>query len=595
MLLQSCQVPPNNICTEEVPPDLNQDSEVGSRGTSLLSSKSSKSTDNLAPASSNDSSGRVRILVSNESLVMPLPVVRSATLAGGLSSEQAASLAGTQTTFTTVHSIDTSPASSSSIAQDSDTFFPAPFQSYRTSSGECVAFRRVAGHWQAVLQSGFGVYASKRVMPVVSKENIGETLSWLQAQDPCISRSRVHLLSQFRAPYNLCVYLGKQGLLGGAPEQKKEPGLIERYHHERAERARLQQEQVVLREVYERQLYSLQQTKEEHQRACELLQAECSDLKSDIEELEDERQQHKATLLFLVRERDMYKNQYEGLQADYSDLKSDTEELEDYRRQHEATLISLAQERDMYKDQYEELQAEHSDLKSYVARYQGPERVLFQPRVSGTIFGKEAWARYLGDIDAEPPLPPDIDIILNSACPFWPGSKVKDTHLLVLVPAKVHDRPFTLDLLEYLTKNPRGGGHSMKCCYKSNAVKEEFGSQPSSCHSYWILVTKGVVPDSQCKTVEEQESLIADYSRKAGFNYKLPSPLEAATAILSHYVRSGERICPDSPRMHTRCTGKVDYIYPVYMGLFSLEGLNIGIDDYDSSSLSCGALCLWKL
>jgi hypothetical protein len=596
LLLHSCQVPSNNICTEEVLLDLNQDSEVGYRGTlSLLSSKSSKSTDSLASASSDASSGQARIPVSNESLVMPLPVVRSTTLAKGLFSEHAASISGAKTTFTTLHDVDTYPAPSSSIVQDSDTFFPVPFRSYRTSSGECVTFRRVADHWQAVLQSGFGGYASKRIMPVVSKEDIGETLSWLQAQDPCISRSRVHLLSQFRAPHTPCVYLGKHGLLGGAPEQKKGLGLAERYHREREERERLQQEQAFHREAYERQLCSLEQTKGEYQRACELLTVECSDLKSDIEELEDYRQQSEATLISFAQERDMYKNQYEGLLAEHSDLKSDVAELEDYRRQHEAILTSFARERDMYKNKYEGLLAEHSDLKSYVVRYQGPERVLFQPYVSGTIFGREAWARYLGDVGVEPPLPSDIDVILNSACPFWLGSKVKDTHLLVLVPAKVRDRPFTLDLLAYLAKNPYGGGHSMRCCYKSNAVKEEFGSQPSSCNAYWILVTKSVIPDSQCKTVEEQESLIADYSRKTGFNYALPSPLEAATAILSHYVRSGERICPDSPRMYTRCAGKVDYIYPVYMGLFSLEGLTIDIDDYDSSSLSGGTLCLCKL
>jgi hypothetical protein len=211
------------------------------------------------------------------------------------------------------------------------------------------------------------------------------------------------------------------------------------------------------------------------------------------------------------------------------------------------------------------------------------------------VFGQEAWVRYFGDTGVEPPLPFDIDAILNSACPFWPGSKVKDTHLLVLIPATVHDRPFTLDLLERLIENPHSGGYSTKCCYQSDAVKEEFGSQLSSCHPYWILVTRSILPDSQCKTFEEQESLVADYSCKTGLHYVVPSPLEAATAILSHHARSGERICPNYPRMYTRCAGKVDYIYPVYMGLFSLEGLHIGIDDYDSSSLSGGTLCLRKL
>jgi conjugal transfer/entry exclusion protein len=637
LLLQSCQVSSSNICTEEVLPDLNQNAEASCRGTlSRLSSRSPEGAGSLDSESFSAPSGQVQISVStNKSLA----VARSATLSGGLFSEQVASLSDMQTASTAVHGFDVCPTSTSSIVQDLDPLPPVPFRSYQTSSGECVSFRQVAGHWQAaLLRPGFDVRTSERIVPVVSKEDIGETLSWLQVQDPCISRSRVHLLSQFGAPYNLCVYLGKYGLLGGMPKQEKEPGLLEKYYHERAEREKLQKEQVVLREIYEGQLRSLEQTNEKYQRAYEELQAEHSNLKSDIEGLEDYyRQTYEATFTSLARERDMYRNQYEKLQAEhsglkseveeledyykrheatfislarerdmyedqcdelragYSDLKSEVEELEDYRQRHEATLASLARERNIYKDRYEELQAEYLHLKSYLTRYPGPERVLFQPIVSGAMFGKEEWARYLGDIGVEPPLPSDIDAILHSACPFWPDSEVKDTHLLVLIPATVHDRPFTLDLLEYLAENPRSGGHPAKCCYESDAVKREFGSLSYSCNSYWVLVTDSVLPDSQCRTIEEQEALVADYSRKTGLNYEIPSPLEAATVILSHYVRSGERICPDYPRVCTRCAGKVDHIYPVYMGLFSLEGLNIGIDDSDSSSLSCGTLCLRKL
>jgi hypothetical protein len=596
LLLQSCQVPLNNISTEEVLPDLSRDSAVDRRGTSSpLSPQSLKSADEPASAGLHVSSSQMRMSVSNEPFVMPRSVVRSTTLARGLFSTQVASLSGTQVASSTLHGANAYPALGSNIAQDPDTFSPVPFRSYRTSSGECVAFRRVAGRWQAVVRSNAGICASKCIMPVVSEEDIGETLSWLQAQNPCISRSRIHLVSQFRAPYNLCVYLGKYGLLGGTPEQEKKPKATEKYRHERVEQARLQKEQIVFRGAYEQQLHALKQTEEKYQQACKLIKVECSNLKSDMENLKDFRQQHEATVISLVRERDMYKAQYEELQTAYLHLKSDTEELEDYRQQHETTVTSLTRERDMYKDQYEKLRAEYSNLKSYVTKYQGPERVLFQPHVSGTVFGKEEWARYLGDIDAEPPLPSNIDVILNSTCPFWPSSRLGDTHLLVLIPAAVCGRPFTLDLLEWLTKNPHVGGHSTQFRYESNAVKEEFGGQPSSCNAYWILITKSVVPDSQCKTVEEQELLVADYSRKKGLNYEIPSPLEAATTILSHYVRSGERICPDSPRMYTRCTGKIDDIYPICIGLFSSTSLNIGIDDYNSSSLSGGTLCLWKL
>src|SRR3981189_1843179 len=52
-------------------------------------------------------------------------------------------------------------------------------------------------------------------------------------------------------------------------------------------------------------------------------------------------------------------------------------------------------------------------------------------------FGKAMWAKYFGDSGIEPPLPSTIPEILNSRCPFWPDKKVRQTHLLVLIPETV--------------------------------------------------------------------------------------------------------------------------------------------------------------
>jgi hypothetical protein len=98
--------------------------------------------------------------------------------------------------------------------------FVGPFT---TSSGERVLFSQQRGQWQAVLQGGVGTTAHRRTLPVASSGDIGASLEALQGQDAWSSRSRIHVLF---APHTLstsptpCVYVGKLGLLGGAPTQK---------------------------------------------------------------------------------------------------------------------------------------------------------------------------------------------------------------------------------------------------------------------------------------------------------------------------------------------------------------------------------------
>ena len=70
-------------------------------------------------------------------------------------------------------------------------------------------------------------------------------------------------------------------------------------------------------------------------------------------------------------------------------------------------------------------------------------------------FGKDLWATHLGDIGIEPPLPPNIKEILNAPCPFFPGKKVEETHLLVLIPKTVNGKPLTMQTLGELVQKPR--------------------------------------------------------------------------------------------------------------------------------------------
>jgi hypothetical protein len=209
------------------------------------------------------------------------------------------------------------------------------------------------------------------------------------------------------------------------------------------------------------------------------------------------------------------------------------------------------------------------------------------------VEGELTWKQYFGEVGEVPPLPTNINEVLNSSCPFWPGKLVKDTHLLMLVPAMVDEKPFTLDLLGDLIKSPRGGGSKTEYSRYDDAVKEELGAQSprSSC---WVLMTRDLLPGSRNKAYDAQEALVAAHASRLNLPYKMPDALSAATAILLHHARTGERLYTDDPYTYTRCQEKVlGNEYPVVVGGFSSGGIDVHssyrVHDHDD-----GVSCLRK-
>ena len=215
---------------------------------------------------------------------------------------------------------------------------------------------------------------------------------------------------------------------------------------------------------------------------------------------------------------------------------------------------------------------------------------------SSAVFGAQAWGRYFGAVGEAPSLPSDIDEILDGPCPFWPGQAVKDTHLLVLIPSTVAGAAFTLNLLEELTQNPRGGGHSTQYFLYDDEVQRSLGEEyPSS--SYWILLTRDVLPGSIGKTYAAQQALVAAQTAPVNdFPYEIPCVLEVATAILSHYVRSGIRLYEGTAELPSTSTSCAELLgdasghpSPVTVGRFCDRGLVFlsGFDDDTESGVSC--------
>jgi hypothetical protein len=152
------------------------------------------------------------------------------------------------------------------------------------------------------------------------------------------------------------------------------------------------------------------------------------------------------------------------------------------------------------------------------------------PETPTIAFGKKAWEDYFGAVDEEPALPDNINEILHSDCPFRPGKKIKETHLLVMIPSTVNNEPFTLHQLRPLSRNPKKGNLS-DCVYNSKikSLMRDLGREVAL-QPYWILMTRKVVENDTRNSL----SLKDKYPE-----YDYPKVLEAATVILTHYVRNG--------------------------------------------------------
>jgi hypothetical protein len=139
-----------------------------------------------------------------------------------------------------------------------------------------------------------------------------------------------------------------------------------------------------------------------------------------------------------------------------------------------------------------------------------------QTQILEKAFGEKEWSQYFGGVGTAPSLPSDIDKTLNGPCPFWPGETVKDTHLLVLIPATVGGRAFSFNLLGELVEHSRGGGRLTKYRFCGGDVRAALGAQsPKS--SYWVLMTRDVLEGSRSKRYADQRTMIAARASETSF------------------------------------------------------------------------------
>lgn len=150
-------------------------------------------------------------------------------------------------------------------------------------------------------------------------------------------------------------------------------------------------------------------------------------------------------------------------------------------------------------------------------------------------FGKKQWENYFGNIGEEPPLPENIHEILNKLCPFCPSKKVKETHMLVLIPKTVNGNPLNLKAL----------GKLVKALKMANPAKYKFrrtfeNDDQATDKSHWVMMTKDIIEESRNKSYTDQKALIAEFANKTRIDYEVPKALDAAICIFMHYIHFEE-------------------------------------------------------
>ena len=188
--------------------------------------------------------------------------------------------------------------------------------------------------------------------------------------------------------------------------------------------------------------------------------------------------------------------------------------------------------------------------------------VQISPRqlaLESAVFGKIAWNTYFGDVGEVDPIPEALIGALEEPCPFTKGKKVKDTHVANWVPEKVNNGSLYFKKLPGLVIAPKKEDYIAR--YNATCSDAfEYDDKPIK-KGFWMLLTKTVIEGSRGSLAEQEKFLkekpAESYIKalidrqinlvKSYPGYEVPTLLPTATAILTHFTRTGEYLYNNNP------------------------------------------------
>ena len=199
------------------------------------------------------------------------------------------------------------------------------------------------------------------------------------------------------------------------------------------------------------------------------------------------------------------------------------------------------------------------------------------------FLGAAQWKEAFGvKVGAVPPIPNSITkALLNSDCPIEPGKKIKETHILVLIPKSVVLIPKSVGVQPYsalklyeLCSTKKGSGD--KLIYDGyDSWKGQSWASTEQAASEWVLIPKRdpdsaiVDPDKHFrnKDIAAQDDVHLHYS-----DYREGKVLEVMTMALLYDLTHKERLLPD----WLRCEEPNASGGRVCVGYFNADGWEVG-------------------
>jgi hypothetical protein len=211
------------------------------------------------------------------------------------------------------------------------------------------------------------------------------------------------------------------------------------------------------------------------------------------------------------------------------------------------------------------------------------------------FLGTAEWERGFGvNVGRPPPIPESITPeLLKSLCPLHPGEKIKDTHILVLIPKTVDGKPYSALKLEELCSTRQGSGERLiyDQAHWANKWKTQRWANLPQAKSEWVLLPKSD-PDPDKVPVEKhfrKKNIAAqqDVHEDHYLEYREAKALEVMTmAILNDLVHGEPRILDGWN--YLRCMEPSASGGRVCVGYFFANGLWVGVAHDDCDLVNIG-------
>ena len=265
--------------------------------------------------------------------------------------------------------------------------------------------------------------------------------------------------------------------------------------------------------------------------------------------------------------------------------------------EEERTELRLSPDTQFWKGELEQLRKETPE--GFCSR-------IDVPVILGKNFlGAASWKVGFGvDVGLVPPIPKEVtQSLLESPCPLHPGQKIKDTHILMLVPKTVNGEAYTALKLDELCATRKGSGDRLIYDKRERATawKSTSWANAPQAQSEWVLLPKSdpdpnVSPEKHFRRKDitaQQKVHEAHYSE-----YREVKALEVMTMALLNDVVNGEPRILDGLN-YLRCIEQNASGGRVCVGYFHVSGVGFfhvgGLEVCDDNRVSVNAEIGWSL